>query len=162
MSCGARQQRPFSTGHVRLASPDPRATPLVQPNYLSDPRDPPVLLAALRLARGFLQSPVMARYFHSETLPGPQVQTDDEWLDFARRRGSTAYHLVGTCKMGQDAMAVVDAELRVHGIEGLRVADASIMPTLTSGNTNAPCIMIGEKCAEMVLGAAAMPARHAA
>jgi choline dehydrogenase len=154
MSCGARQQRPFSTGHVRLASPDPRATPLVQPNYLSDPRDPPVLLAALRLARGFLQSPVMARYFHSETLPGPQVQTDDEWLDFARRRGSTAYHLVGTCKMGpaDDPMAVVDAQLRVRGLQQLRVVDASVMPQVPSANTMAATLMVAEKAADLIRG----------
>jgi choline dehydrogenase len=154
MSCGARQQRPFSAGHVRLASPDPRAAPLVQPNYLSDPRDPPVLLAALRLARGFLQSTVMAQYFHSETLPGPQVQTDDEWLDFARRRGSTAYHLVGTCKMGpaDDPMAVVDAQLRVHGLQQLRVVDASVMPQVPSANTMAATLMVAEKAADLIRG----------
>jgi choline dehydrogenase len=97
-----------------------------------------------------------------EIAPGAHIQSDAELLEWVRNNAETTYHPVGTCKMGQDTMAVVDAELRVHGIEGLRVADASIMPTLTSGNTNAPCIMIGEKCAEMVLGAAAMPARHAA
>jgi choline dehydrogenase len=154
MSCGARQQRPFSSGYVRLSSPDPQAAPRVQPNYLSDPRDPPVLLAALRLARQLLHSPTLARYFHSETLPGPQVQTDDEWLDFARRRGSTAYHLVGTCKMGpaDDAMAVVDAQLRVRGLEHLRVVDASVMPQVPSANTMAATLMVAEKAADMIRG----------
>ena len=154
MSCGARQQRPFSSGYVRLSSPDPHAAPQVQPNYLSDPRDPPVLLAALRLARLLLHSPGLARYFHSETLPGPQVQTDDEWLDFARRRGSTAYHLVGTCKMGpaDDAMAVVDAQLRVRGFQHLRVVDASVMPQVPSANTMAATLMVAEKAADMIRG----------
>lgn len=161
MSCGARQQRPFSTGHVALSSADPQAAPRVQPNYLSDPRDPPVLLAALRLARQFLHSPGLSRYFHSETLPGPQVQTDDEWLDFARRRGSTAYHLVGTCKMGSadDAMAVVDPQLRVRGLQQLRVVDASVMPQVPSANTMAATLMVAEKAADMIRGrAAAEPA----
>jgi choline dehydrogenase len=97
-----------------------------------------------------------------EIAPGAQIQSDADLLEWVRNTAETTYHPVGTCKMGQDAMAVVDPELRVHGIEGLRVADASIMPTLTSGNTNAPCIMIGEKCAEMVLGAATATAHHAA
>jgi len=156
MSCGARQQRPYSSGHVSLRSADPQAAPVVQPNYLSDPRDPPVLLRALRLARQLLHSPGMARYFHSETLPGPQVQTDDEWLDFARRRGSTAYHLVGTCKMGpaDDAMAVVDAQLRVRGVQQLRVVDASVMPQVPSANTMAATLMVAEKAADMVRGRA--------
>ena len=97
-----------------------------------------------------------------EIAPGAQVQTDDELLDWVRHNAETTYHPVGTCKMGNDPMAVVDPELKVHGIAGLRVADASIMPTLTSGNTNAPCIMIGEKCAAMVLAAAAAGERKAA
>jgi choline dehydrogenase len=97
-----------------------------------------------------------------EIAPGAHLQTDDEILDWVRKNAETTYHPVGTCKMGGDPMAVVDNELRVHGIQGLRVADASIMPTLTSGNTNAPCIMIGEKCAAMVLAAAAAGERKAA
>ena len=97
-----------------------------------------------------------------EIAPGAHLQTDDEILEWVRNNAETTYHPVGTCKMGADPMAVVDNELKVHGLQGLRVADASIMPTLTSGNTNAPCIMIGEKCAEMVLAAAATPQRKAA
>ena len=97
-----------------------------------------------------------------EIAPGAHLVSDDELLDWVRHNAETTYHPVGTCKMGPDAMAVVDPELRVHGLSGLRVADASIMPTLTSGNTNAPCIMIGEKCADMVLAAAAARDRKAA
>jgi choline dehydrogenase len=97
-----------------------------------------------------------------EIAPGAHLKSDDEILEWVRNNAETTYHPVGTCKMGGDAMAVVDNELRVHGIQGLRVADASIMPTLTSGNTNAPCIMIGEKCAEMVLAAATSCERKAA
>lgn len=95
---------------------------------------------------------MLRRYIESEHAPGEAVQGDDEFLGYARRTGSTVFHPVGTARMGSDAMAVIDAELRVHGVEGLRVADASVMPTLVSGNTNATCIMIGEKCAAMVRG----------
>jgi len=156
MSCGARQQRPESRGHVRLRSPDPREAPEVQPNYLVDPRDQAVLLAAIRLARKLMASGPMAEYFAAENLPGPQAATDDELLDYARRRGSTAYHLVGTCKMGpaSDPLAVVDDTLKVRGLEGLRVADASVMPQVPSANTLAASLMIGEKAADMIRGRA--------
>jgi choline dehydrogenase len=105
-----------------------------------------------------LAHPDMQRFIESEYLPGPDVQTDDEWLDYARRAGGTVYHPTSTCKMGVDAMAVVDPELRVHGLAGLRVVDASVMPTVASGNTNAPTIMIAEKAADMVRGMAALAA----
>ena len=100
MSCGVRQQRPWSAGHVRLRSADPAVLPAVDPRYLADPRDQAVVVAALKLARELMASAAFAPYFSHETLPGPQVRTDDELLDFARRRGSTAYHLVGSCRMG--------------------------------------------------------------
>ena len=112
-------------------------------------------MRAIRIARAIMTAPAMAPLQVSEIAPGADRATDDEILDWVRQAGETTYHPVGTCKMGQDPMAVVDARLRVHGIDGLRVADASIMPTLTSGNTNAPSIMIGEKAADMVLEAAA-------
>ena len=154
MSCGARQQRPESRGHVRLRSADPMAAPLVQPNYLTDARDQAVLLAALKLARQLMASRAMSAYFEQETLPGPQVASDDELLDFARQRGSTAYHLVGTCKMGpdNDPMAVVDAALKVRGVQGLRVVDASVMPQVPSANTLAAALMVAEKAADVIRG----------
>jgi choline dehydrogenase len=156
MSCGARQQRPESQGQVRLRSADPREAPAVQPNYLLDPRDQAVLLTAIKLARQLMATGPMADYFEAENLPGPQATTDDELLDYARRRGSTAYHLVGSCKMGpaSDPMAVVDNTLKVRGLQGLRVADASVMPQVPSANTLAASLMIGEKAADMVRGQA--------
>ena len=152
MSCGARQQRPESRGYVRLRSADPADAPLVQPNYLADPRDQGVLLAALKLARRLMAAPAMARYFAGEILPGPTVASDDELLDFARRRGSTAYHLVGTCKMGPagDPLAVVDGTLKVRGVQGLRVVDASVMPQVPSANTLAATLMVAEKAADLI------------
>jgi choline dehydrogenase len=154
MSCGARQQRPESKGYVRLRSSDPREDPMVQPDYLSAAVDQGVLLAALKLARQLLASRAMAPYFVGEILPGPQVATDDELLDFARRRGSSAYHLVGTCKMGRnsDPMAVVDSALKVKGIQGLRVVDASVMPQVPSANTLAATLMVAEKAADLIRG----------
>jgi choline dehydrogenase-like flavoprotein len=152
MSCGARQQRPYSAGYVRLRSPRPEDEPLVQPNYLADPRDRGVIVRALKLARRLMATKAMAPYFDHETLPGAKVASDDEWLDFARRHGSTAYHLVGTCKMGprSDRMAVVDPQLRVHGMENLRVVDASIMPQVPSANTLAATLMVAEKAADLI------------
>jgi choline dehydrogenase len=109
---------------------------------------------AVRIARAIMTAPAMTPFQVSELAPGSDRTTDDEILDWVKKAAETTYHPVGTCKMGSDPMAVVDAQLRVHGIAGLRVADASIMPTLTSGNTNAPSIMIGEKAADMVLNTA--------
>ncbi len=154
MSCGARQQRPESKGCVRLRSAEPRDDPSVQPNYLTETQDQAILLAALKLARRLMASRAVAPYFAHETLPGAQVTTDDEWLDFARRRGSTAYHLVGTCKMGprSDPKAVVDPALKVHGVENLRVVDASVMPQVPSANTLAATLMVAEKAADLIRG----------
>ena len=149
------QHRPESRGHVRAKSADPLEKPAIQPNYLADGMDRRVIVDGIRLARRLMRTEPLAPYFAHEALPGDEVRTDAEILDFARGIGTTAFHLAGTCRMGPatDPGAVVDDRLRVHGIEGLRVADASIMPTITSANTNAAVLMIGEKAADMVLGA---------
>ncbi len=154
MTCGAAQPRPLSTGFVRARSADPAAPPLVQPNYLADETDQRITLAGLRLVRQILNRPELARYFEAETLPGPSVATDDELLDFARKRGNTGYHLVGTCRMGPatDRLSVVDDQLRVRGLDGLRVVDASVMPMLPSANTFAATIAIAEKGADLIRG----------
>ncbi len=149
------QHRPESRGHVRAKSADPRQKPEIQPNYLAAEADRRVIVGGIRLARRLMRTEPLAPYFVHEALPGDDVRTDGEILDFARSIGTTAFHLAGTCRMGPatDPEAVVDDRLRVHGIEGLRVVDASIMPTITSANTNAATLMIGEKAADMILGA---------
>ncbi|KQP39703.1 GMC family oxidoreductase [Pseudorhodoferax sp. Leaf274] len=159
MTCGVWQHRPQSSGWVRLASGDPFADPLVQPNYLAHEDDRRVLLDGVRLARQLLQTRALAPYVQAETLPGPDVQRDDELLDYVRRYGVSSYHLNGTARMGpaSDAMAVVDAQLRVHGVAGLRVADASVMPEIPSANTCAASMMIGEKAADLVRAHPATP-----
>jgi choline dehydrogenase len=155
MTCYAHPMRPESRGHVHITSADPRQAPAIAFNFLSSPADGALTVAAVRLARRIMTAPALAPLRLTELAPGPERQADDEILDWVRRVGETTYHPVGTCRMGPDAMAVVDARLRVHGIGGLRVADASVMPTLTSGNTNAPTLMIGEKAAAMILEDAA-------
>ncbi|SFC10245.1 choline dehydrogenase [Bosea sp. CRIB-10] len=143
--------RPASRGSVMIASPDAGVAPTIRYGYLTDPEDVRVTCAGLRHARRILSAPALAPYYVSELRPGRDMVSDEDIESFARREGSSIYHPVGTCRMGIDAMAVVDPQLRLHGIEGLRVADASIMPCLTTGNTNAPTIMIGEKAADMIL-----------
>jgi choline dehydrogenase len=142
--------RPDSRGTIMAKSPDPTAAPIITPNYLSDPGDARVLLAGIRFTREIFATAAIAQHSVVETLPGPGVRSDDELIEYARGFGNTIYHPVGTCRMGQGPAAVVDERLRVHGIAGLRVIDASVMPTLTTGNTNAPTIMIGEKGAAMI------------
>ncbi|HLJ05272.1 MAG TPA: GMC family oxidoreductase N-terminal domain-containing protein [Acetobacteraceae bacterium] len=142
--------RPDSRGTIMAQSPDPSAAPLITPNYLSDPNDQRVLTAGMRITRTIFAAPAIARHSVVETLPGPGVMSDDELADYSRRFGTTIFHPVGTCRMGEGPAAVVDARLRVHGMGGLRVIDASVMPTLTTGNTNAPTIMIAEKGAAMI------------
>jgi len=149
------QLRPESRGTIRIASPDPLAHPAIQANYLSDRLDQEVIVAGLRWGRAIAAQPALSRYIEHELLPGPDAVTDEQLLDHARTWGTTIYHPVGTCAMGHGPMAVVDPQLRVHGVEGLRVVDASIMPRLISGNTNAPTIMIAEKASDMIRGKAA-------
>ncbi|MBV1796645.1 GMC family oxidoreductase [Siccirubricoccus sp. G192] len=155
MTCYAHPMRPESKGHIHVVSADPRRPPAITFNFLSSPIDAELTMRAVGIARAIMNAPAMAALQVTEIAPGASLAGQDEILDWVRRAAETTYHPVGTCKMGSDPMAVVDAQLRVHGIAGLRVADASIMPTLTSGNTNAPSIMIGEKAADIVL-------RHAA
>ncbi|MCT7653640.1 GMC oxidoreductase [Oceanimonas sp. NS1] len=144
------QLRPHSRGRIRIRSADPHQYPSIQPNYLSTEEDCRVAVDAIKVARRIAEADALRPVITDEHVPGRQYQSDDELLEAARRFSQTIYHPTSTCKMGQDDMAVVDHRLRVHGIEGLRVADASIMPLIVSGNTNAPSIMIGEKAADMI------------
>ena len=148
------QCRPESKGSIHAKSNDPYANPAIRPNYLAEPYDQQVLLDGMKIGRRIIDNRVLDKYRAYEMNPGGKVQTDEEWLQWARETGQTTYHVIGTCKMGQDPMAVVDDQLRVHGITGLRVIDASIMPTVPSGNTNAAVIMIAEKGADMIKAAA--------
>ncbi len=145
------QLRPHSRGEIAIRSSDPLAHPSIQPNYLSDERDCQVAIGGIKVARRIAEAPALRNCIVDEFVPGKEFQTDDELLDAARRFSQTIYHPTSTCKMGSDDLAVVDHELRVHGLSGLRVADASIMPEIVSGNTNAPTIMIAEKAADMML-----------
>ena len=146
--------RSDSVGSIHIKSADPTQAPAIRFNFLSSPLDREGVVSAIRKARELMSTSPIAELTGEEIAPGTQHQTDEELIEWVRNNAETTYHPVGTCKMGSDPMAVVDDQLRVHGIEGLRVADASIMPTLTSGNTNAPSIMIGEKCSDLVLAAA--------
>lgn len=144
--------RPRSRGAVTLTSADPLAPVRIDPKYLSDPHDLETTLRGLQMARRIMASPQMRAFVAEEAMPGPSVSTAEELRAFIGAYGKTVYHPAGTCRMGKGEMAVVDPQLRVCGCEGLRVADASVMPVVTSGNTNAPSIMIGEKASDLVLG----------
>ncbi len=142
--------RPRSRGTVRLQSADPSAMPLIDPNYLADPYDREMSIRGLKLVQKILAQDALKPFILAERLPGPGVQTEQEYFDFICQHSKTSHHCAGTCRMGNDPEAVLDTRLRFNGIEGLRVADASIMPTVNSSNTNAPTIMIGEKAADMI------------
>lgn len=147
------QMRPESAGHLELTSADPKAHPKIHPNYLATDTDRRTIVKGIQIARKIAQHQPLAQHITEEYAPGKGVALDDydATLAWARETSTTIYHPTGTCKMGSDPMAVVDNRLRVHGVQGLRVADASIMPVITSGNTNAPCIMIGERVSDMIL-----------
>jgi choline dehydrogenase len=154
MTIASWQQRPDSTGYVRARSADPFAPPVIQPNYLVAESDRRVLLAGMKIARQLLMSKPLSKYYDREEFPGPQAQSDDDLMVAAKQRGTTTFHLMGTCRMAPDSdpTAVVDAELRVRGLEALRVVDASIMPTMPSANLNASVLMLAEKAADMIRG----------
>lgn len=154
MTVASWQQRPESRGNVRIRSADPFAPPMINPNYLAEEIDRRVLLGAMKLARRLLRTKPLEPYFEREAFPGPGVESDDELLAAAKERGTTTFHPAGTCRMGpaNDPLAVVDDQLRVRGLEGLRVVDASIMPTMLSGNLNAATIMIGDKASDLIRG----------
>lgn len=142
--------RPRSRGSVRLQSDNPADMPLIDPNYLSDPYDREMSIRGLKLVQEILAQDALKPYVMAERLPGPDVRTDEDYFNFICNHSKTSHHCAGTCRMGTDAYAVLDSRLRFNGIEGLRVADASVMPTVNSSNTNAPSIMIGEKAADMI------------
>ncbi len=153
MTIGVYQCRPESKGSIHIRSPDPMAAPAIRPNFLSDPIDQAALVGGMRVAREVGEADALSKYRVFEMYPGQELTSDEALLDYARATGSTTYHVMGTCKMGtdHDPMAVVDDRLRVRGLDGLRVIDASVMPTMPSGNINAPVIMVAEKGAEMLL-----------
>ena len=154
MTIASWQQRPESRGWVRLRSTDPFEAPIIQPNYLAEESDRRVLLAGMKLARRLLKTEPLKPYYDYEDFPGEKVQSDDELLGAAKQRGTTTFHPAGTCRMGPrgDPLAVVDDELRVHGLEGLRVIDASIMPTMLSANLNAATLMLADKASDLIRG----------
>ena len=150
MTIAPCQLRPDSRGSIHIKSPDPFASPAIKGNFLAEENDRRTIVDGMKIARKIAAASALQYYVDEEIEPGINVNSNDEWLDFARAKGNTVYHPVGTCKMGSDPMSVVDDRLRVVGINRLRVVDASIMPTLVSGNTNAPTIMIAEKAADMI------------
>jgi choline dehydrogenase-like flavoprotein len=150
--------QPRSRGTVRLKSADPADHPLIDPNYWADPYDRAMSIEGLRMARDIFRQKALAPYIMAERMPGPDIESEAALADYAFRTCKTDHHPAGTCKMGVDDMAVVTPELKVRGLEGLRVCDSSIMPIVNSSNTNAPTIMIGEKGADLIAGKAPLPA----
>ena len=148
------QGRPQSRGYVLARSNRAEDQPAINPRYLSDDRDQRTVVAGLRFVRRLFAAPALAQYVVNETAPGANLQRDDELLDYARRTGGTVFHASCSCRMGADPMAVVDDNLRVHGLQGLRVIDTSVMPAVTTRNTNASTIMIAEKAADIIKAAA--------
>ena len=151
MTIACYQLRPESMGSIHIRSKEPKAQPAIRFNFLADPIDQAAMTAGFRMMRKIVDAGPMDAYRDSEYSPGPSVNSDDEILTWIRNNSQTAYHPIGTCRMGPvGPNTVVDDKLKVHGLEGLRVADASIFPTMPSGNTNAPSIMVGEKAADLL------------
>jgi choline dehydrogenase len=159
VTAGAWQHRPLSKGYVHAVSQDTYVDPVIQPNYLDHPTDQKVIVRGMQMMRALLHASDLSAFLDEETVPGARVQTDEEMLDFVRKNGSTGYHLVGTARMGrsEDRFTVVDDQLKVHGIDRLRIADASIMPMIPSANTYAASMMIGEKAADLIKGRVSAP-----
>ena len=155
MTIGVAQLRPESVGSIHIKSADPLAGPSIRPNFLSAQIDRDSLVGGMKVARRIVGQLAMQRFIEAEVSPGAGVESDEQWLDFARRNGQTIYHPIGTCRMGSDAAAVTDVRLRVNGLTGLRVVDASVMPKMVSGNTQAAVMMVAERGAEMILEDAA-------
>jgi choline dehydrogenase len=151
MTIGVTQLRPQSRGSIHAASADPDIAPVIRPNFLAVEEDRQTMVEGMKIARRIVSQPAMDAFRDSEISPGDACRSDEDWLSFARENGQTIYHICGTCKMGTDPAAVVDANLKVNGIEGLRIVDASIMPTMVSGNTQAAVFMIAEKGAGLIL-----------
>jgi choline dehydrogenase len=153
ITLGTFQVRPMSRGSIHISCGDPTAAPIIEANYLQDIADKRHAVSGLRLIRKVAEQSALEKFIKRELLPGKDVSSDSELLEYAGRTGQTSWHPIGTCRMGSDIHSVVDTELRLRGVEGLRIADASIMPTMVSTNTNAPCILIGEKAADLVKNA---------
>ncbi len=151
MTIGVSQLRPKSKGSIHIKGNSPEAGLRIRPNFLAEEEDRNSLVGGMKVARHVVQQPAMARYIAHEMNPGDAVQTDEQWLEFARHNGQTIYHPIGTCRMGDDTHAVVDSQLRVRGMQGLRVVDASVMPAMVSGNTQAAVMMVAEKGADLIL-----------
>ncbi|MDP4024657.1 GMC family oxidoreductase N-terminal domain-containing protein [Methylobacterium sp. NEAU 140] len=154
MTIGVTQLRPESRGTIHAVSPDPFQPPAIRPNFLATEADRRAMVEGMKIARTIVEAAPMDPYRGAELNPGPECRTDADWLDFARRDGQTIYHICGTCRMGGDPGAVTDPELRVRGVDGLRVADASVMPSIVSGNTQAAVFMIAEKASDLIRAAA--------
>lgn len=151
MTIGVAQLRPQSAGSIHARSRDPLAKPAIRPNMLSHPEDQRCLVEAMKIARRIVGQPAMRRHVVAELAPGPEVESDEAWLEFGRVNAQTIYHPIGTCRMGEDEGAVVDSQLRVRGMQGLRVIDASVIPRMVSGNTQVAVLVVAERGAELVL-----------
>ena len=155
MTMGVAGLRPTSQGSIHVRSNDPMAGPAIRPNFLDTEQDRQTLVDGMKIARRIMGREALAHFVHHEMSPGSAVQTDEQWLQFARENGQTVYHPIGTCRMGSDADAVVDTRLRFRGLDGLRVVDASVMPAMVSGNTQAAVMMIAERGSDLILQDAA-------
>lgn len=154
MTIGVSQLRPQSKGSIHIQSSDPYVMPTIRPNFLAEPGDQHSLIEGMKIARRIMQQPAIREYVEEEVSPGVNTRNDGQWLDFARENGQTIYHPLGTCRMGEDEHAVVDSSLRVHGISGLRVVDASVIPTMVSGNIQGAVMVVAERAADLILESA--------